>query len=1188
MQPVDFTKLKCLPLPMQSITEEDKFLQTSEIILDKFSLKGLESTEFIVGNYNFPDYTSLIKEISQEITKITLPNSRYYQDVNYLFSRLKQGNSNSNDFFCLNYLISLVLECRNLNYLAERLRAIIDLGENSTNPTQKKIGSDLKIEKGLAEPGSHSNEKKFSFFSDNYSLKYMSKIKKVLLFLSLEKVLSWNFKKKILKHLNYDIRIFNKSLSNKNENFMETLLKNNLNFFDEVLYYCKNDVALLKLYDQQKLKDEVLQRFYAFLEENHLTESVNPFLLNKEIVLNITILEFCFKNKLKAIINCITDLREHLIFLPSVLVLAFRYSTYEHLKKHLKNKRKLLKNLADFNVIIEMFKLKNDPKTLLDFFNFLCSLKKMIFKTEVQKILYLEFKSFFRDSSDIQTIICLLNPLLIFVALSQFLYQLSISCDNYHYAFLDFAKILLMKCKEFIENYTDFDHLKTLVTNSYDPFEKSVLEIIFEDTEFFFPFFEEKRLSTIVRHNLDNSIQFDYNMMDKSSFFKILSEDIVLNFVHKEEKVSNPFKFYLNTFTSKQKIHEFLYFQQETTYNVFKCIPDVVSKADLYKKDERKHFYQRKVFFSAISLKVLLDFITFLSLFVYILIFTRNYTGINHFFIELKEDYVNFNSLEILSNSTLEAWRQEGLSRNLTVADLKNDAIYQNMITNSKTQDIECLKEIYAYSFSEKLAYAFLRDCLTFKDSLDEYIKLNKNLRILFIIMLVISLDVFIRKVYQIKISKIKFKFSTLDILEISNLLICFVILMIYDQNLSCYQEWIISSEFKSRISSFKTVLERMSIFFGLFLFLQWLKITQYFKFTSKFGFIIKTIELMVRATAIFMIVYFINIAAFCSVLYVVFSDNDSFQSFFVGLRNLFGFSLGNYEFFDNFNSNLFETLITIIIIIFLVISNIVLLNLLIAILSNVFNKLVSRIDLENSYNYFMLTSEYLFDEKYGTLIFFPRSFNFLLLPLHLCSVIFGNAKLSLVIVNIYFTLYFGVILCFFLCYNIILMPLVWIKFLWLIILNHYYERCEHKLVSFKIRATHFFLWTFGGLPYLLWVLIIVDLPIFVKSAYNEIEMPRRPRILYEKIVNNYIENYSIIPKKADQLNIISTSICNLDQNFEEIPKMSSFQNVIKKDLEKKGFSRYFKNIGNRNMDSIFRGNEYEEAVKVFSFIKNK
>ena len=1176
-----------------------------------------------------PEYLSIIAEIELESSKFITMNSKLFADFQYILETLKDQQSwNNYDLFInLNYLLIFYLESRQITSFADRLKAQVEVIEIfSKNP-----------DKTMIKPTKTSQQKTVNY-SENTEI-----IKKSLLFLSTHTALSSHFKEKILAKLVYDVRIF-KEYIDKNK-FIELLMERNLSFFDKILLHCKNN-DFLKFYEYQESTQLVIQSFYIFIEKNMLIDSLKAGEINNEITINSKILEFCFKNQLRAIITYITDNKEHILLLPSILLFSFTYSTYDHLKKHFKN-QELIKNLAEFNIITEIFKLKNNPHTFSDFLEFIFAMKNTEFKPEVQKLIYLEFKAFLNNSKEITRIIYHMNPLLIFVALSQFFYRISRNCENFHFAFVNFAEILMRKCKDFIEDYSDFEHLQTLVSNIYSPLYKSVLDIIFEDTEFFFSFFEEKRLSTIIRHNLDNSILYDFNLMNKSSIYKAITEDLDLVYVSSEkaQEISN-FKFKFDQVQKKDDLQNMLQKKDKASLNVFRSIPNIMKMNEIlsdFPQNEENHFYQRKVFFSAISLRFLIDFLFFTALFVYILFFTRNYTETNHFFTNVDESYQlllssnNEINTQVLMNKTLDDVRIQGILMNQSI---------ELAIANyrEKTGDeLLCIDQIYSKSFSQEIVDVFLQNCLDLQKNVRAFKTLNENLEILFIILMAISGDIFLRKYYQVAILDLK-TLNIMDFFEICNLLVCFAILLIYSQYIGNFIFDNSKTRLLTEIQEFQQALGIISLFFAFFVFLQWMRITQYIKFYYKFGFIIKTIELMVKATTIFMVIYLINIAAFCSVLYVVAGNFEDFNTFPKGMRNLFGYSLGQFSLPEG--NDMHEWLISIILIIFLVITNIVLLNLLIAILSNVYNQLESRIDLENSYNFYMLHKEHYFDEKYGHLSFFPRSFNFLLLPIHLLAIFLAKPRFTMFIVDIYFSLYFFVILVFFLIANILMMPIAWAKFLVLIIIDQYYEKCEKKLIPVSIRTVHFLLWFFLGFFYLFFIVLCVDVPLFIKSAYNEITMPQKPMLMFQKVMEKYITKYlmnldqgekneenideldEIAEEKYDEkmgkneekyreeekaqelaeektrdnekLKVIFEQKDDSMNNREEKVKHRAFQEDIKKKLnrkktliisnQKKG-EKYGGEILHENskkLEWICGGVQFEEAVKIFNFSEDE
>ena len=98
-----------------------------------------------------------------------------------------------------------------------------------------------------------------------------------------------------------------------------------------------------------------------------------------------------------------------------------------------------------------------------------------------------------------------------------------------------------------------------------------------------------------------------------------------------------------------------------------------------------------------------------------------------------------------------------------------------------------------------------------------------------------------------------------------------------------------------------------------------------------------------------FFIILFIDFFAFGSSFYLLFGNSfNLFDSFFNSLRHIISFGLGNYEYFYGNNITI-EIISTILIILFLFITNIILFNLLIAILSNVYSKIIERSNIEYS-----------------------------------------------------------------------------------------------------------------------------------------------------------------------------------------------------------------------------------------------
>ena len=97
----------------------------------------------------------------------------------------------------------------------------------------------------------------------------------------------------------------------------------------------------------------------------------------------------------------------------------------------------------------------------------------------------------------------------------------------------------------------------------------------------------------------------------------------------------------------------------------------------------------------------------------------------------------------------------------------------------------------------------------------------------------------------------------------------------------------------------------------------------------------------MIKELFSFIIIIVITIMAFSSVLNILYGNIDSYTDLFTTNKTLFSSWLGGFS-FESLDSGS-----SIILAIYLLISNVILLNLLIAILSNTYNQILERSNME-------------------------------------------------------------------------------------------------------------------------------------------------------------------------------------------------------------------------------------------------
>jgi len=176
-------------------------------------------------------------------------------------------------------------------------------------------------------------------------------------------------------------------------------------------------------------------------------------------------------------------------------------------------------------------------------------------------------------------------------------------------------------------------------------------------------------------------------------------------------------------------------------------------------------------------------------------------------------------------------------------------------------------------------------------------------------------------------------------------------------------------------------------------LMISWLRFFSYFLVMSKISKITLTLFMMLKETAYFMMILICYLILMTTVFATLFRDSDSddaveyYHSIFTTLRALVDYFLAN---FPTKEIGAYNTSHSILYIIHVTISNIFLLNFLVAILQTVYDIMIKNGDFYAiEYQYIFIT-KYMKamedDTGYDKLILFPPPLNFLLIPMILVS----------------------------------------------------------------------------------------------------------------------------------------------------------------------------------------------------------
>lgn len=116
-----------------------------------------------------------------------------------------------------------------------------------------------------------------------------------------------------------------------------------------------------------------------------------------------------------------------------------------------------------------------------------------------------------------------------------------------------------------------------------------------------------------------------------------------------------------------------------------------------------------------------------------------------------------------------------------------------------------------------------------------------------------------------------------------------------------------------------------------------WLRILLLFRLTRFLGPLVKMIQNMMTDIAIFMVLFGIQLIIFASIGTLLFPSISSYESLYESIKTVFGAALGNFDFTTLSSNNKSQYLGDAYLAVIMIINNILLLNLLVAILSSTY-----------------------------------------------------------------------------------------------------------------------------------------------------------------------------------------------------------------------------------------------------------
>ena len=211
--------------------------------------------------------------------------------------------------------------------------------------------------------------------------------------------------------------------------------------------------------------------------------------------------------------------------------------------------------------------------------------------------------------------------------------------------------------------------------------------------------------------------------------------------------------------------------------------------------------------------------------------------------------------------------------------------------------------------------------------------------------------------------------------------------------------------------------------------FLVWIKIFSVLLTFREMGPVIRMIFSMGKLLGKYLIIIALFLSA-CAAFFTAIFSNESvgFASFSTSIVTLFGGFLNTFNLHDFSDSYLgFGSVLYMI---YLCISGVLLVNLIIAILSNVYENMANLVDATHRAELIQYFRKYKWDENYGYLIFLYSPFSLIIpffLPLKLC--IKDKKKYNIIVTkSVYIMFYFPVLLIIFMIYTAFLIPICYFR----------------------------------------------------------------------------------------------------------------------------------------------------------------
>lgn len=815
----------------------------------------------------------------------------------------------------------------------------------------------------------------------------------------------------------------------------------------------------------------------------------------------IKFLMSCMENKWDCIHKLIIKYEPALFDSLHLFRAALRYKNIYHIRKFFEineNSKEILLEDEQFATILNFF---GDENNFLHGVFLLNQIKNEELSLLYQRILLDKFTHLLSSTTKTEIslyriLLSYCNPFGLCVLLSEIFNKISKNSQDLYLKFLFLSNHFRDLAIEILEKLQNHVKLKALITKVFYPSERPFLEILVNSRDLFENILINPNIFSIINEAWYSPYDFSFNPMKMFTNYCYLNGNLFLlnesefNNSFNNTSMSNSFLFSetnspVKTFTQmKEKRSKSLFSSMssenflETKYNIFKLL----KTAEKINKNSNFGF-QFKVFCKCMAIRYGLDLIFFTIIFYFTLNLFYDILAIVLSINVTPKIIFNiiFNLFSIINNgSTPEKLLSLVLAKFPTeqaneVLDFFKSANLDNFETAC-----EAAIKIY-YGDIHKQDPESEEYCIPVFGNLVSYDADRSSMILKEIILMFASFSSLLQLVFYFFKNK-KFKITFPQIVDL--LILVFVPPLLYFSSINDSNYY---------IENFEYMINSMKILLIALILLIFFKFINLFRMTAILGIPLRIISKMIINLNSIIIVFVVLFVTYSIFMYFLFTAKvDYYPSLYQSIKAIFNYNFGPMNFYYGNNESL-DYIYFVLLFLGIFFIKVIFLNIIIAILSNVYESIQKKSDLEMALMTYESSAFQDSKEKtLSSLALLPNPFSILPLFVSPFIIIFRNKKINETILKIGYLAIITIFSSIVVGFNLIIIPLTWIKILWCIFINNYGEDFEVSPFNFMIRVIHFFEWLGFGLVFQVYMLFRYDFVNFFRKSFENLYLPAK------------------------------------------------------------------------------------------------